>query len=192
MLLSRLDADPAAAAEKYEVLRLKLIKCVSWKGCPESQADALADIVIDRVAAKIENGEEIANVNAYSCEVLKFVWLEHSRKRKEDTADGEDFPEVAVQPEIPILEDPDVRLNCLRVCLNEVVPNSDDRSIIVGYYDADAGKKNKDQRRDLAGRFGLTVNTLKVRASRLRDRLERCINECVAGLAVTKTRQTTL
>jgi DNA-directed RNA polymerase specialized sigma24 family protein len=186
MLLSRLDANPMEASEKYEILRLKLIKCVSWRGCPESQADALADTVLDRVAIKIEKGEEIGNVNAYACEVLRFVWLEHSRKQKEDTTPGEEFPDIAVQPDLSLFEDPDLRMNCLRICLNEVVPDNDDRSLIVGYYDTELGIKVKDQRKSLAVRFGLTMTTLKVKACRIRARLEACINECVARAAVTK------
>jgi len=180
LLLERLDNDPVEAAEQYELLRLKLIKCVSWKGCPESQADALADTVLDRVAIKIHKGEQIQNITAYACEVLRFVWLEHSRRQKEDTTPGDDFPEIAVQPEIAILEDPDVRMNCLRICLNEVVPDKDDRKLIVGYYDADESRKNKEQRKDLAAKLGLTMTTLKVKACRIRARLETCINECVS------------
>jgi DNA-directed RNA polymerase specialized sigma24 family protein len=187
MLLARLDPDPATAAEKYEVLRLKLIKCVSWKGCPDSQADALADNVLDRLALKLADGTEIENINAYACEILRFVWLEHSRKRKEDTVATDDgLPDVAVQPNVAILDDPDVRMNCLRVCLNEVVPEPDDRALIIGYYDTDPGLKNKEHRKALAERLGLTMTTLKVKACRIRARLEKCINECVARATVTK------
>lgn len=181
LLWGQLDAD------KYELLRLKLTSCATWKGCPDSQADSLADIVFDRIANKLGEGEKIGNLTAYACTVLNFVWLEYSRKRKEDTVGGEDFPEIVVAPDVPILEDPDVRKNCLRVCMNEVVPDDPDRSIIIGYYDPDAGKKNKDHRKKLAARFGLTMNTLKVKACRIRARLEKCINECVDKVAVSQT-----
>lgn len=187
MLLARLDADPLAAVEKYEVLRLKLIKCVAWKGCPESQADEIADTVLDRIAIRIEKGEQIENMNAYACQVLRFVWLEHGRKVQEATTPGEEFPDIVVQPDIPVLIEPDVRMNCLRVCLNEVVPDENDRVIIVGYYDTDAGAKLKEQRRGLAERFGITMGALKVKACRIRARLETCITECVARVSVTKT-----
>jgi DNA-directed RNA polymerase specialized sigma24 family protein len=187
MLLARLDPDQAAAADKYEVLRLKLVKCVLWKGCPDSWADVLADRVLDRLASKIEHGTVIENINAYSLEILRFVWLEYLRKEKEDIAGDDGFPEIAVQPDIPILEDPDARMNCLRVCLNEVVPDATDRAVIVGYYDTDPGLKNKEHRKVLAEKIGLTMTTLKVKACRIRARLEHCINECVArAAAVTK------
>lgn len=185
LLLNRLDGDALSAAEKYETLRQKTIKTFVWKGCPESQADALADETLDRVAGKIAQGEQIENLNAYAAQVMRFVWLEASRKRKEDAVGDDEMPEMSVQPDIEILQDPDLRLRCLRKCMAETVSNDDDRTLIVGYYDADAGEKNKDARRNLAEKLGLTMTTLKVKACRIRERLERCINECVAALAVT-------
>jgi hypothetical protein len=68
----------------------------------------------------------------------------------------------------------------------EVVAGRDDRTLIIGYYDADAGEKNKEIRRALAERLGLTMTTLKVKACRIRERLEKCINECVEKLSVTE------
>ena len=186
-LLLRLDSDQEIAAGKYELLRQKLVKCITWKGCPETEADTLADTVLDRVAAKLEQGEQVQNVKAYACEVMRFVWLEFIRRRKEKTTDDGEMPETAVEPDIEILKDPDLRIRCLRKCLAEVVPDETDRMLIVGYYDTDSGGKNKDIRKSLAEKLGLTATTLKVKACRIRDRLEKCINECVARLTVTKT-----
>ena len=184
LLLERLDSDSSKAADRYEMLHLKLTKTITWKGCPEADAEMLADVTLDRIATRIEGGELIENMNAYAYQVLRFVWLEYSRKRIEEAA-GDDLPEVAVAPDTSVFDEPSVRLNCLRKCMNEVVPDDADRTLIVGYYDAESGKKNKDQRKDLAAKLGLTMNTLKVKACRLRARLEKCINECVER-AVTK------
>ena len=185
LLLNRLDGDALSAAEKYETLRQKIIKFLMWKGCPETDADVLADTTLDRVAVKLSQGEAIESLNAYACQVVRFVWLEHSRRRKEDAVGDDKMPEISVQPDIEILQDTDLRLRCLRKCLAETVPNDDDRTLIVGYYDADAGEKNKDARRNLAEKLSLTMTTLKVKACRIRERLERCINECVEKLLVT-------
>jgi DNA-directed RNA polymerase specialized sigma24 family protein len=187
LLLALLDPDRDAAAGKYELLRQRLVKCIVWKGCSESESDALADTVLDRVAAKVAQGESVQNVNAYACQVMRFVWLEHIRRRRELVTDDGEMPEVAIEPDIDVLKDPDLRLRCLRKCMAEVVPEERDRILIVGYYDTGAGEKNKDKRRTLADQLGMTLNTMKVRACRIRERLERCINECVERLAVTKT-----
>lgn len=185
-LLECLDSAPEKAAERYEVLRLKLVKILMWKGCAECEADALADAALDRVATKIAVGEQVKNINAYAGEVLRFVWLEHIRRRRE-TAVGDNLPEVAVEPDIDILSDPDLRLLCLRKCLSETVPDAGDRMLIVGYYDAEAGEKNKNVRKNLAEKLDLSMTTLKVKACRIRNRLEACINECVGRSSVTKT-----
>ena len=181
LLLARLDSDEANAAGKYEELRLKLVKFFIWqRSCAESEADALADEALDRVSAKLAQDIEIKNVNAYALEVSRFVWLEHIRKKKED-AYGDDLPEIAVEPEIA--GDPNARLLCLKKCLTETSKSESDRRLIIDYYGAAEGEKNKSQRKTLAEKLGLTMNTLKVKACRLRERLERCINDCTTKTA---------
>jgi DNA-directed RNA polymerase specialized sigma24 family protein len=181
LLLVRLDADERVAAGKYEELRLKLVKFFVWqRSCAESEADALADETLDRVSAKLARKIEIQNVNAYALEVSRFVWLEHIRRKKED-AYGDDLPETAVAPQVS--EEPNTRLNCLKKCLADITSNESDRYLILGYYGAADGEKNKIQRKNLAEKLGLTMNTLKVKACRLRERLERCINDCAAKTA---------
>jgi hypothetical protein len=55
--------------------------------------------------------------------------------------------------------------------------------LIIGYYDLKTGEKNKDHRKNLAQKLNLTMTTLKVKACRIRERLEKCINECVTKLS---------
>ncbi len=189
-LLDRLDADPFVAAEKYETLRTKIAHLHRWRGCAESHADELADITLDRVAAKLVAGEVVENIAAFASAVARFVSLEHSRKNKLDTV-GDDLPETPIAPDLDFLDDPDERMKCLRRCVAKTL-NDDDKIIVVGYYDTDADEKVKSARKRLADSIGLTVNALKVRACRLRMRLEQCINDCVAGVtqrALTDTKQ---
>ncbi len=180
ILLDRLDADPELAATKYEELRVRIAHLLRWRGCAESHADELADRTLDRVAAKLSAGEQIENVQAFAAAVARFIWLEHSRKNKADAV-GDDLPEVPVEPDLDFLDDPDARMKCLRRCVAKKFTDEDKR-LVVGYYDTDADEKSKSARRRLAESFGLTLNALKVRACRLRMRLEACINDCVAGV----------
>lgn len=189
ILLTRLASDPAEAATKYEALRMKITHLHRWRGCAESRADELADITLDRVAVKLAAGEKVENLNAFASAVARFVWLEHSRKDK--TIDvGDDLPDVAVDPDLDFLDDPDQRMKCLRRCVSTTLTD-EDRSVVLGYYDTDADEKTKNSRRRLAESLGVTANALKVRACRLRIRLEKCINDCVGrvtdpGLSNTK------
>lgn len=177
-LLDRLDPDPERASVKYEELRRRITKILQWKGCPESDSDALADIALDRIAEKLSAGTDIENLNAYAAGVLRFVWLEYLRKRKEEAV-GDDLPEIAIQPSTE--EKPDDRLHCLRKCLGEIAAGEDDRRVIIGYYDNDSDK-NKDVRKGLATSLGISMSALRVRACRLRARLETCINDCIGGV----------
>lgn len=179
-LLDRLDAEPEIAAEKYEELRIRIAHLLRWRGCEESYAEDLADRTLDRVAAKLAAGEDIENLNAFAAAVARFIWLEHSRKDRTDAV-GDDLPEIAVQPDLSFLDDPDMRLGCLRRCVVAKF-NDEEKRLVVGYYDTDADEKSKSARKRLAESFGVTLNALKVRACRLRMRLESCINDCVAGV----------
>ena len=76
-------------------------------------------------------------------------------------------------------DEPDTRISCLKFCLSEITSDGNDRLLIHGYYDADENEKNKQHRKNLAEKLGLTMNTLKVKACRLRVRLEKCIKECI-------------
>jgi len=174
--LTRLHEDPASAAERYEDLRLKLTKFFTWKGTEGYVADDLADETLDRIATKVGEGLEIESVNAYTYSVARFVWLEHLRARKEEPA-GDDIPEVPIYPEEP--EEEDERLGCLRSCLGEVAAGDQDAKLVTAYYDPSPGEKIREARKRLAAEFGITVNTLKVRACRIRARLESCISKCV-------------
>jgi DNA-directed RNA polymerase specialized sigma24 family protein len=184
MLLAVLDADEVRAAEKYETLRYKLVNVLTWRGCNNSDADDLADLTLDRVASKIAEGEKVENVAAYAGSVARFILLEHTRRKREDAV-GDDLPEVGVDPDVEILIDQDERLECLRDCMSSTIPNPTDQRIIIGYYDTESTEKNKHARKRLAESLDMSIGALKVKACRLRDKLERCINDCVER--VTKT-----
>ena len=176
LLLERLDADENKAGAKYEELRLKLVKFFVWRGCAATNADTLADETLDRVASKLVQAVEVENINAYAVEVSRYVWLEFKRKYKEDGF-GDESPKIAVSPDFS--DEPDTLISCLQSCLSEITTDNNDRLLILGYYDADENEKNKQHRKNLAEKLGLTMNTLKVKACRLRVRLEKCIKECM-------------
>jgi hypothetical protein len=202
ILLKYLDRDPDTAADKYLTLQLKLTKTLIWKGCREVDADSEADKILNRVSRKIdeienklaqgitkENGKEIKrieNINAYSFEILRFVLLEYLRKNPPPP--DEDPPEIPVETEFEIFNEPDLRIRCLRKCIAEKIPEQADKELILGYYDSDeTDEKNKVVREKLRIKLGLSKSNFKKKACVLRQRLEKCINECVERLSVTKT-----
>ncbi len=182
-LLDRLDPSGEQAGRKYEDLRLKILKFLLWQGSPHSYAEGLVDTTIDRIASKISDGELVENINAYAVAVARFVWLEFSRKHKEDPTD--DFTGAGDASFDDIHDSDDPRMGCLNRCLSHLGTTAGDRQLIVGYYDTDSGAKVKEVRRKLAESLGIEQNALRVRACRLRTRLESCITDCVGD--VTKT-----
>ena len=176
LLLERLDTGRADPATEYQDLRLRLYKYFVWKGCPRLKADNLADTTIDRVASKLEQGVEVRSIRAYSCEVARFVFLEFLRADMEEAA-GDELPDVFVYPGNPSALDE--RLPCLKKCLNETVRDGDEKRMILDYYGDDDGQKLKVRRKRLAKQFNVSVNALKVRACRLRMRLEKCVLNCI-------------
>jgi DNA-directed RNA polymerase specialized sigma24 family protein len=177
--LEFLAPDAETAAERYEDLRLRITRVLHWRGCPESHADSLADDVLDRVATKVAEGAEIASINAYAAGVCRFVWLEHRRRNREDAA-GDDLPEGEHSPQpFDEDEDDDDRLACLRKCIAETAPDEADRSLLLRYYGAGDGEKNKEVRAELARGLGISATNLRVKAFRIRARVEKCVADCI-------------
>ena len=51
---------------------------------------------------------------------------------------------------------------------------------ITGYYQGDGATKIK-QRKELAARWGLQLNALRIRACRVRAKLEACMERCLTA-----------
>jgi DNA-directed RNA polymerase specialized sigma24 family protein len=176
-LLAFLDSDRATAAEKYEELRSRIVQMLLWRGIPNANADSSADVVLDRIGAKIRAGEVIDNVSSYAAGVARFVALEHLRKKREIAVD--ELPERMAPSAHDDTEEADQRLAFLRRCLMEIGEESDRRLILL-YYDTESNEKTKDARKALATDLQMSPNALKVRACRLRLKLETCINKHIA------------
>ena len=177
-LLAAFDPDRDLAGQAYEGLRLRLLKFFSWEGClhPEEWADE----VLSRVAKKLESGEAIANVTAYAAGVARLALKEALRQQQRSRPLEGEF---AIAP----VEIPDRRLaDCLSRCLTDLP--ADGRILILDYYQGDAGGRIR-QRQAMAQRLGISLNSLRNRALRLRDRLEKCLSEC-AGRDVSPVSDT--
>ena len=101
-------------------------------------------------------------------EILKGRQREQSALNEIGAA-GED---VYVEP-----ESGEERLECLQKCLQTL--SSDNRELILQYYQGEKGEKIQN-RKKLIERLGIPVNTLRMRALRLRERLQVCVEDCVS------------
>jgi len=171
LLLSQLDADRREAGTKYEALRRKLMKFFQWRGC--SFPEDLADDTINRVARNLEAGENIRHLAAYCAGIARHVFLESLRtRRQEEVLHAVTYPS-------PTPPDEDPRRECLERCLPEL--SAENFQLIVQYYQEDE-KARIEARRNLAARLGIPPNALRIRAHRIRVRLQGCVEDCMRRL----------
>lgn len=170
--LARLDPDSDRAGEKYESLRLTLIKFFDWRWAhfPEECADE----TINRVIRKIDEGETIRDIPTYCHGVARLVLLEKLKGPESKRADFEKLPTAALVAPEP--EEEDERQDCFERCLKELPVES--RQLILQYYN-DEKREKIDHRLAMAGRLGIPLNALRSRAQRIRNRLEECVNGCI-------------
>jgi DNA-directed RNA polymerase specialized sigma24 family protein len=173
-LLAILDPDPETAGGKYEKLRGRLVKFFELRGSFIS--DELADETLNRLARKIDEGEEIEkNVFALSLGIARFVLLESFKRPDNRRMEMKELTKVAAPPE-PWEEDDDLWVDCLRECLRGV--SEENRELIIEYYQ-DEGRARIDERKMMAASLGISLNALFSRAKRTRDKLEDCVTRCV-------------
>jgi len=164
-LLTALHADRESAGTAYERLRERTAGLLRWWGAID--AEELADLTLDRVARKLDEGATISegSFGAYVRGVARMIFYESRRRPQIQPGDA-----AYLAP--PPSTDPDL-LNCLESCLGALDP--DDRSTVLRYY---ADGKLSEVRRQLAEDLGLTMTALRIRAHRLRVQLERCVVAC--------------
>ena len=70
------------------------------------------------------------------------------------------------------------RIDCLRQCLAALPQKS--RDLITEYYEGE-GSAKINRRKNLASNLGMQLNALRIRACRLREKLEECMGRCLVS-----------
>jgi RNA polymerase sigma factor (sigma-70 family) len=164
-LLACLDSDRDIAAERYLRLRRNLVRLFEWRGC--STPDDYADDTINRCARKIQEGEEIRDLATYSIGVARMLLREMCRDRFRQARSLDEIPEPCARSEMK--SDLEPRVEALRLSLQEL--SHDDRFLILNYYKGDTSDKIKN-RKMLSERLGVGASTLRMRALRIREKLQ--------------------
>lgn len=172
--LFKLDPNRDTAGRRYEVLRTKLINYFDWRNCPFPEDHA--DEAISRVIKKIEAGEELRDASTYVFGVARMMLLEIARRLERDRTALSQLPSTS-----PIGAESDEmqeRIASLMECLEILPANS--RHLITEYYQGDTRDKI-NRRKELAAKLEMPINALRIRACRLRDKLEECMGRRMAG-----------
>jgi len=177
-ILAWLNSDPDVAGQMYVQLRHDLAKIFTWNRC--SDPEGLTDEVFDRVSRKVHQLRQTFNgdprlffygvarnlIKEESKKIRAQVSLEHLDLAANECAENND-PEM-------------MRAECLELCLQKI--SSDKRELILDYY-AKEKQAKIDHRAEIARRFGMSVEVLRVRIYRIRSRLQQCIESCLDAKA---------
>ena len=170
-LLASLGGDRESAGEHYLETRGKLVRFFEWRGCPFPEDHA--DETINRVARRLVEGETILNPAGYCFGVARMLLLEINKESLRQQQAIRELSESTTTTKQS--DESEARIDRLQQCLQQLSP--DDRELILQYYHGEKGVKI-DCRKKLAQRFGVSSNTLRMRALRIRENLQRCFENC--------------
>ena len=163
-LLALLDTDRDTAAQAYEKIHYKLTRFFDLGRA--SDPEKLFDETMDRVARRIQDGVEIPSndpgrfINGVARNVL----------REDQRWQARRF-DPPPPPPPPPAEDV---LRCLEEGKKRL--STEECELISLYYCGDCLKKT---RKELAEKLYCTLNALRIRASRVRCKLEGYVKECL-------------
>jgi RNA polymerase sigma factor (sigma-70 family) len=165
-LLAWLDQDRERAGQRYEVIRNRLIKLFTCRGCAE--AEDLADETINRVIARISDiaDKYVGDPIAYFYAVAGKIHLEYLRKIRRPSA----------APPVVIDEDIEEQFDCLEQCMQTLPPEN--QQLVIAYYRSEKRAKVVG-RQQLADSLGIAINALRIRAHRIRAQLLVCVTTCL-------------
>jgi len=166
--LHALDNDRERAAVEYARLHQRITGLLEWWGAENS--DALADTTMDRVVLTLEQGKVIPrqSFGAYVRGVARMIFHESRRaaRRQQQSSEHHALLDThATDPAAPLLDRLDRELARLP---------EEDRDLVLRYYGV--GKK-EEVRRQLAREYGMSGSNLRLRAHRVRQRLEARFSE---------------
>ncbi len=166
-LLSWLDDDPEAAGLRYEQIRRRLITIFAARGC--ATPEELADETIDRVARRVPDiaNDYVGDQARYFFGVANNVHHEYL-KRPPDP----ELPTASAKNE----PDKETIHQCLERCLAKF--SDAERQMILHYY-SQQKKAKVDLHKQMAEEMGITINTLRLRVLRMKEKLQPCLARCL-------------
>ena len=170
--LAALNPNREQAGAEYEALREMLMRFFQWQG--DWQAQEHADETLNRVARRLAEGEVIKGINNYCLGVARRLLLESHRQR---TRQESAFNQIKwVQASNSEATQDDLSLTCLEHCLEGLPEES--RALILRYYESQEMDASQT-RQIIADHLHIPLNALRLRAQRIRNRLEKCVNQCL-------------
>lgn len=160
-------ADDRGAA--YEKLRERLFKFFQYKGSFEPEE--LTDATLNRVARLLMDGQDVRSEDP-SKYVLGVARLVHLETVKREVRAKKSIENALPAPDAGEANERERHAMALEFCLAAL--SDEDREIILVYHEG-RGQARIDRRKRLADRLHTPLNALRIRAHRIRGRLEECL-----------------
>jgi DNA-directed RNA polymerase specialized sigma24 family protein len=167
-LLEALGPDREDAANRYLRIHRDLVRLFELRNC-SAPAD-YADETMNRCARKIAEGEGIRDLATYSIGVARMLLREMARDCARYTRSLEEVPEPWIACSQSAI-DLETRVEALRRGLGRLCEA--DRSLIMNYYEGDRSERIR-KRKTMMQTLGIPSNTLRMRALRIREKLQLC------------------
>src|SRR6185503_6276943 len=166
-LLAWLDPDREQAGATYEKIRWRLITIFAARNC--ATPEDLADETLDRVARRVAEIEPdyTGDRALYFFGVANNVHHEYLKRppppepRDELTTDTENQERTH---------------DCLEQCLRKLPEDS--RTLILRYYSQEKQAKIH-LHKQMAEELAITINTLRLRILRMKEKLQPCVERCL-------------
>ena len=168
LLLAGFSADERQAAVIYTNLRASLVRFFELKG--DSEPEAAADETLDRTALKVAADTPIDNITKYSFGVARLIFLERSRLSQKVKKAAEDF---YTGKEVSLIDAETDDFRFFRECFDGLP--TVERTFLQSYFTDAPYQKIIETRRRLTVEAGVSINQIRVKVSRLRKRLENCV-----------------
>lgn len=170
-----LHPDEEQAALRHETIRGGLYRFFAQRDYHDP--DHLVDVTLGRVIAKIETLELRNNVTqtGFIRGYAENVYHEALRHNKEEQLDPIFDQNKYSQPEPPDYSIQDRDLSCLHECLDKLPP--EDSRLLKKYFTPNRDRRQISRQR-MAEEMGLTIDNLRVKVMRRREKLRTCITGC--------------
>ncbi len=168
--LKLLSPDTEEAGRLYVRLQKKLVGFFSLKGVSDP-GDAAAD-TIDRAVLRIAAGADVPDVERYCFGIARNIVKERSRILQRENSAFHKFIEDLSNSSAGQVE----RIyNILKPCFEQL--DGEEQQLLLTYCHEIQGRARTEHRRQLAETMEMTVQTLRVRVTRLRNRLTECVQK---------------
>ena len=167
-LLKAISSDKLEAGVAYTKLRDSLVRFFQLKG--DFAPDEAADETLDRVAIKFSQNTEIDDLTKYSFGVARFIFLERLKLANKEKIAAEGFYKDKISLKT---EEESDGFSPLRECFERL--DNEEKNILQTYFADIPHSKLIEQREQFSVKNDISVNNLRLKIFRLRQRLENCV-----------------